>query len=197
MARPGDRSATAWPAMKLLRTLRLDPSDTFVFARAAEPGEWAVPGSGFFVGVELGELAPKERAAFRSGFLGTESLGFSTLVEVAEIAPEEVQVLVGRFAHRLLAELGAPTIAAAEEAALEEIALSESLAAHPPGTVIAMHRILEDGAIREQFRTLNRRAERQAGADSLHAYARAFEFIEVEEPEERVDLLGIVGRRDA
>ncbi|MEY3552369.1 MAG: hypothetical protein RL735_717, partial [Pseudomonadota bacterium] len=31
--------------MKLPRTLRLDPSDTFVFARAAEPGEWAVSGS--------------------------------------------------------------------------------------------------------------------------------------------------------
>ena len=28
--------------VKLLRTIRLDPSDTFVFERAAEPGEWAV-----------------------------------------------------------------------------------------------------------------------------------------------------------
>ncbi|MFX6803743.1 DUF6505 family protein, partial [Acinetobacter baumannii] len=27
--------------MKLLRTIRLDPSDTFVFPRVAEPGEWA------------------------------------------------------------------------------------------------------------------------------------------------------------
>ena len=31
--------------MKLLRTIRLDPSDTFVFERAAEPGEWAVSGA--------------------------------------------------------------------------------------------------------------------------------------------------------
>ena len=31
--------------MKLLRTIRLDPSDTFVYARAAAPGEWAVPGA--------------------------------------------------------------------------------------------------------------------------------------------------------
>ena len=30
--------------VKLLRTIRLDPSDTFVFERAAEPGEWAVSG---------------------------------------------------------------------------------------------------------------------------------------------------------
>ena len=28
--------------LKLLRTIRLDPSDSFVFERAAEPGEWAV-----------------------------------------------------------------------------------------------------------------------------------------------------------
>ena len=31
--------------MKLLRTIRLDPSDTFVFDHAAEPGEWAVTGT--------------------------------------------------------------------------------------------------------------------------------------------------------
>jgi len=34
--------------VKLLRTIRLDPSDTFVFERAAEPGEWAVSGSFMF-----------------------------------------------------------------------------------------------------------------------------------------------------
>ena len=30
--------------MKLLRTIRLDASDSFVFERPAEPGEWAVSG---------------------------------------------------------------------------------------------------------------------------------------------------------
>jgi len=34
--------------VKLIRTIRLDPSDTFVFARAAEPGEWAVSGAFVF-----------------------------------------------------------------------------------------------------------------------------------------------------
>ena len=33
--------------MKLIRTIRLDPSDTFVFARAAEPGEWAAVSCAF------------------------------------------------------------------------------------------------------------------------------------------------------
>ena len=31
--------------LKLPRTIRLDPSDTFVFERAAEPSEWAVSGA--------------------------------------------------------------------------------------------------------------------------------------------------------
>ena len=36
---PADESAAR---MKLLRTIRLDPSDTFVFDPPAEAGEWAV-----------------------------------------------------------------------------------------------------------------------------------------------------------
>ena len=34
--------------LKFPRTIRLDPSDTFVFERAAEPGEWAVSGAFVF-----------------------------------------------------------------------------------------------------------------------------------------------------
>ena len=30
--------------MRLLRTIALDPSDTFVFDVSAEPGDWAVSG---------------------------------------------------------------------------------------------------------------------------------------------------------
>jgi hypothetical protein len=63
------------------------------------------------------------------------------------------------------------------------------------GTVIAMHRALQDGAVREQFRTLHRREGAAPGGDRLHAFARAFEFVEVEEPEERVDLTGMLEKR--
>lgn len=177
--------------MKMLRALRLDPSDTFVFARAAEPGEWAVPGSGFFVGLDLEDLDPKERAAFRAGFLGTESFGFSTLVDVVEITADEEAALVSRFAAGLVKHFGAPSLAEAEEVAREEIRLAKSLADHPVGTVIAMRRTIEAGAIREQFRTLNRRPEAMKGADGLHAFARAFEFVETDEVEEHVDLLNL------
>ena len=58
--------------MKLLRTIRLDPSDTFVFDRAAEPGEWAVPGAFAFARSDVRALTGKARATFRSGFLGVD-----------------------------------------------------------------------------------------------------------------------------
>ena len=63
--------------MKLLRTIRLDPSDTFVFDRPAEPGEWAVTGTFMFADANLAALEGKTRTAFRAGFLGTASLGWS------------------------------------------------------------------------------------------------------------------------
>ena len=43
-----------------------------------------------------------------------------------------------------------------------------------------MHRIVEEGRDPEQFRTLHRREARCPGADRLHAFARAFEFVETE-----------------
>lgn len=180
--------------IRLLRCLRLDPSDTFVFPRAAEPGEWAVPGSVMFRDADPAELLPKERAAFRAGFLGVATLGFSTLVEIAEIPDAEVAAVIEGFAGMLLARAGAPDRETALAAACDEVAFARSLCDGPPGTVIAMHRSLEDGAIREQFRTLHRREGGHPAADRMHAYARAFEIVEVEEPEERVDLLGLMGK---
>ncbi|NWM88894.1 hypothetical protein GY653_25755, partial [Escherichia coli] len=65
--------------MKLLRTIALDPSDTFVFDAAAEPGEWAVSGAFRFYDRDPAALTGKDRAAFRSGFVGVQSWGWSTL----------------------------------------------------------------------------------------------------------------------
>ena len=82
----------------LPRTIRLDPSDTLVFERAAEPGEWAVPG-GFAFWDEAPEAMPgKRRQAFRAGFLGLASFGWSTLVEVAEATPEQDEADFARLA---------------------------------------------------------------------------------------------------
>ena len=68
--------------MKLLRTITLDPSDTFVFDVPAEPGDWAVSGAFRFCDRDPAKLNGKDRSAFRGGFLGVQSWGWSTLVQI-------------------------------------------------------------------------------------------------------------------
>src|ERR1700710_679699 len=80
--------------LKLPRTIRLDPSDTFVFERAAEPGEWAVSGAFVFWNRDLANLGQKQRVALRSGFLGVGSLGWSTLAIVTEASEADRQGMV-------------------------------------------------------------------------------------------------------
>lgn len=174
--------------MKLLRTIRLDPSDTFVFERAAEPGEWAVSGAFVFWDTDPAALLGKARAAFRGGFLGVESLGRSTLVQIVEASEQDRAKVIETLAQQLVEHFGAPDLAAARKAAEEEVAFAASLCDHPKDTLVAVHRALEDRDIREVFRTLHPRA----GPKPL----RAFAFLEVEgeeEPEERVDLAGLTG----
>ena len=177
--------------MKLLRTIRLDPSDTFVFAKAAEAGEWAVPGSFMFISdrsldVDLEEMAPKQRAAFRSGFLGVTSFGWSTLAIVSPITDAEREALITDFATALMRELGAPDIATARAAAAEEIAFSASLCDHAENTLIAVHRSVEEGELKERFRTLRPRAE-ALGPDAPKGGFRAFDFFEVADDDESVE----------
>jgi uncharacterized protein DUF6505 len=171
--------------MKLLRTIRLDPSDTFVFEHAAEPGEWAVSGSFVFWDVQPEELAGKARSAFRGGFLGIDTLGWSTLVQIVEASEEDRQAATEMLAQKLVERFGAPDIATARAAAEEEIAFAASLCNQPKDTLIAVHRAHEDGAIREAFRTLRPKG----GPKPL----RAFSFLEVEgedeQPGDRVDLI--------
>jgi hypothetical protein len=181
--------------LKLPRTIRLDPSDTFVFERAAEPGEWAVSGAFVYGNHDPATLAQKQRVALRSGFLGIESLGWSTLAIVTEATETEWQAVVERLASQLLEKFGAQDAAAARGAAEEEVAFAASLCDHPAQTLLAVQRSIEDGEIRERFRTLKPR-EAVESSDSLHAHARAFTFHEIEgddEPTEEVDLLGLMG----
>jgi len=175
--------------MKLLRTIRLDASDTFVFDPPAEPGEWAVSGAFAFWSGDPSALEGKARTAFRSGFLGVSSLGWSTLAQIVEASKAERAALVGQLAQQLLARFGAPDLAAATAAAEDEVAFVESLCTQPRDTLVAVHRTFEDGNVREAFRTLRPRE----GAKP----ARAFSFFEVEgedEPGERVDLLSLAER---
>jgi Family of unknown function (DUF6505) len=177
--------------VKLLRTIRLDPSDTFVFEHAADPGEWAVSGAFMFADADPDALAGKSRAAFRGGFLGVASLGWSTLVQIVEATQEDRARLVDMLGRQLHERLGAPDLAAARAAAQEEVAFAASLCDHPRDTLVAVRRSFEDGAIREAFRTLHPRGTRKP--------MRAFSFLEVEseeEPREDVNLLALAkGKR--
>jgi hypothetical protein len=178
--------------LKLPRTIRLDPSDTFVFERAAEPGEWAVSGAFVFWNQDPAGLGQKQRVALRSGFLGIDSLGWSTLAIVTEASEADRQAMVERLAAQLLKNFGAPDVAAARLAADEEVTFAASICDPPPQTLLAVQRSVENGEIRERFRTLKPREA--TGGDPLHAHARAFTFHEVEgdEPAEEVDLLGLI-----
>jgi len=175
--------------VKLLRTIRLDASDSFVFERAAEPGEWAVSGAFAFAHCDQASLQGKARAAFRAGFLGLESLGRSTLVQIVEANAQDRHNVVDRLAVQLVAHFGAPDLATAQAAAEEEASFAASLCNHPPGVLVAVTRSYENGTIREVFRTLRPRDE--AG------HASAFQFLEVVGDKdvslEHVDL-GLLGK---
>jgi hypothetical protein len=178
--------------VKLIRTIRLDPSDTFVFEHAAEPGEWAVSGAFAFWNIDAAKLEGKARSAFRGAFLGVETLGWSTLVQIVEANEADRAAVVESLAQKLVMRFGAPDIATARAAAEEEVAFAESLCNHPADTLIAVHRSFEDGEVREAFRTLHPRGDRKP--------MRAFSFLEVEgedEPAEKVDLVALATGKSA
>lgn len=183
--------------MKLLRTIRLDPSDSFVFPRAAEPGEWAVAGGFMFWDCAPAELSGKERAAFRSGILGIDSFGWSTLAVVAEATDAERDAAIERLAARLVDILGAPDLESARAAAAEEIAYAGELAVHPVNTLVAVERRAEEEGVTERFRTLHARSP---GDGPSARFGSAFGFVTVDAasaddvPAEHVDLLKLGGR---
>jgi Family of unknown function (DUF6505) len=162
--------------VKLLRTIALDPSDTFVFDVPAEPGDWAVSGAFRFCDQDPAKLSGKDRSAFRSGFLGVRSWGWSTLVQVVNATEDNRRMLVELLAARLVERFGAPDVAVARLAAEEEVAFAQSLCTHPLSALIAVHRAASDGEVRESFRRLRLREGQRHG--------KAFSFMEVEDDTE-------------
>ena len=169
--------------MKLLRTIQLDGSDSFVFDRAAAPGEWAVSGAFAFLHRDIPALAGKGRAAFRAGFLGVGSLGRSTLVQIVNATEQDHADVVGLLAAQLVEQFGAPDLASASAAAREEVAFAAALCDHPAGVIVAVTRSVEGGSVREVFRSLRPAAQ---------SSSRAFNFVEVvggeQDPDEHLDL---------
>ena len=175
--------------MKLLRTIQLDASDSFVFDKPAEPGEWAVSGAFAFGRSDPANLQGKARTAFRAGFLGLSSLGRSTLAQIVEASEADRRAAVEMLAAQLVTHFGAPHIEDAVAAAEEEFEFAASLCNHPLDTLIAMHRSHDGGEIREAFRTLRPKD----GPKPL----RAFAFLDVEgedDPADEVDLAAMAKR---
>jgi Family of unknown function (DUF6505) len=162
--------------VKLLRTIALDPSDTFVFDVPAEPGDWAVSGAFRFCDRDPAQLSGKDRSAFRSGFLGVRSWGWSTLVQIVNATEDDRRMLVELLAVRLVERFGAPDVAVARLAAEEEVSFAQSLCTHPLSALIAVHRSASDGEVRESFRRLRLREGQRHG--------KAFSFMEVEDDAE-------------
>lgn len=174
--------------LKLPRTIRLDPSDEFVFPEAAPSGEWAVTGTFRFWDRDPAAFTGKMRQAFRAGFLGTKSFGWSTLVVVSEASSAEREAAIADLAENLRRHLGAPDEASARTAAIEEVDFAASLCEHPVNTILALARSAEGERIREYFRTLKPR-------DDIMQPSRAFLIVEddgEDEPQEHVDLGALI-----
>ena len=133
-------------------TVRLDDSDARIFERAAEAGEWAIPGSFVFSNLSADELTGKTKRAFASGFLGLASFGWSTLVSIGEMSDAEYETLGNSLALHFVARYGAPDIAAALPAAMAELEFTTDLCEHPLNSIIAVDRTLDDDGIHEKFR---------------------------------------------
>jgi hypothetical protein len=171
---------------KLLRAIRLDASDTFVFERACAAGEWVVSGSFMFWEQDLTALAGRQKQAFRAGFLGLASFGWSTLAVVVAATDAEREAAIDSLSAYLLAEHGAPTLDEARAAAIAELDFTAGLAQHPVQTLVAVHRtVTADGEIAEQFRTFRSADAKQATA--MPCSAGAFAVVEDEQADVTAD----------
>jgi hypothetical protein len=179
-------------ALKLPRAIRLDPSDTFVFDRTAEPGEWVVSGAFMFHGRDFEGLTAKEKVAFRSGWLSIESFGWSTLAIVTEMTSAEREKALRALATHIHAAFNAPSMEAACGAAEEELAFAASLCEHPPQTLLGVQRVYEDGEIRERFRTITAREDFSKGGFKVFTLDMSENS---DEPAEEVDLAGLSKER--
>jgi hypothetical protein len=173
--------------VKLLKTIRADRSDTFIFDKVAEPGEWAVSGAFVFAHRDPASLVGKARAAFRGGFLGIDSFGWSTLARIVEANEADRAAALELLAAQLVRVFGAPDLITARVAAEEEIAFAASLCEHPAGMLIAVSRRHEKDTTHEAFRTL------QSGAQWKQAPVFTFTNVPDEDgaPSELIDFAAL------
>ena len=146
-------------ASRLLRTIRFDGTDAFVFEQAAPPDEWAISGAFAFSNQPQEAVVGKVKQAFANGFLSVESFGRATFTCVAEIDPEIRTHLQEHLAQHFVDHYGAPDLAAALPVAREEFNFVSNMVADVPiNTIFVVQRKFDDdGQIREQFRKIEQR----------------------------------------
>ncbi len=140
--------------MKFPRCIRLDTSDLNIYARAAEPGEWVVPGGFAYADCDPEGLERQARLAFHSAWLGTESFGHGTLAEVAEIDPAGFERVVERLARHFVEHYGAPNPEAARPVARAEAEYAAELCQHKLHTLLAIERDMTEAGVVERFRVI-------------------------------------------
>jgi hypothetical protein len=139
---------------RLLKTIRLDGTDARVFECAAEPGEWAIPGGFAFADDSPDGLTGKRLQAFRCGFLGLGSFGWSTLVTVAEASDAAFDLAEAALARHFVETYGAPTLEEATAAARAELEFGAGLCEGPINTLLRLERKLEEDGVIERFRVV-------------------------------------------
>ena len=140
--------------MKLPKTIQLDVSDTQVFENAAAPGEWAVTGSFCFSDTNPEKLTRKQRFAFQSGWLGLESAGYSTFVQVTTATSVEFDEVVTKLADLFVRDHGAPDRASALPIAHDEVSYVAELCEFDDGTLLSLAREPGPEGIRETVRSV-------------------------------------------
>lgn len=144
-------------ARTVLRVIRLDQSDAHIFDTPAAPGEIAVPGAFAFADVEPAGLSGKELIAFGQTFLGLESFGRATLVQVARAEAAEVETSLRALARHFVERYGAPDLEAALPVARDELAYAESLCdGAEPGQLLAVERERGEDGVVERIRAVKR-----------------------------------------
>ncbi|MEO1536839.1 MAG: DUF6505 family protein [Pseudomonadota bacterium] len=139
--------------MKFARVIRLDESDLEVFREAAEPGEWAIPGTFAFSNWSEAELDGKAAQEFRHGWLGLTSFGRASVVAVSSVTEGERDALVDLLAFHFTEAWGAPGPDAARPVAEAEIGyMVEMCSEHPDNTLIVVDRSLTDEGVHDSFR---------------------------------------------
>ena len=145
--------------VKLLRTIRLDPSDTFVFERAAAPGEWAVSGAFAFWNEDVGALRARRARRFAAGFLACNRSAGRRWCRSWKRPRKIVRRSSARWRSNWWSDLARRTCDGAARPKRKS-RLRSRCAISRPDTLIAVHRTFEDGETREAFRTLHPRGGR-------------------------------------